>query len=63
MEYFLIYSAQIKNRGLDIGFDLYEPGHLLWLAAILIIAGLAASRYKKARPRSRSRVRKAFAVP
>ena len=62
MEYFLIYSAQIKNRGLDIGFDLYEPGHLLWLAAILIIAGLAASRYKKARPRSRSRVRKAFAV-
>ena len=39
---FFIYSEQIEERGLDIGFNLDSAGHLVWLAAILAAALIAS---------------------
>ena len=42
-KYFFINTLKIEEQGLDIGFDLYCPGHLIWLAviaaAMVIITG------------------------
>ena len=62
LEYFLIYSAQIKERGLDIGFDLYCAGHLIWLAAMLIVGILISNWYKKIDIDGQLKARKFFAV-
>ena len=35
--YFFTNEAAIEEAGLDIGFDLYSAGHLIWLAVILVI--------------------------
>lgn len=59
---FFIYSEQIEERGLDIGFNLYSAGHLVWLAAILAAALIASQLYKKATVRGRIKTKKVFAV-
>ena len=39
MSNFFIYEALIIEQQLDItGFELYSPGHLIWLAAIVIVS-------------------------
>ena len=59
---FFILEAQITEQQLDIGFDLYGTGHLIWLAAIIVAGVVISSGYKRLDGRRRMRVVKAFAV-
>ena len=61
-KYFFTNETVIEESGLDIGFDLYSMGHLLWLAAILAAGILLSNWYKKQDDRKRRKVRKIFAV-
>ena len=47
LEYFFINTLKIEERGLDIGFDLYCPGHLIWLVAIAAAAVVMTGYYMK----------------
>ena len=61
-EYFFLYTQQIKEQGLDIGFELYSVGHLIWLAAMLLVGIWLSNWYKKEDLERQSKVRKVFAV-
>ena len=61
-EYFFVYTKLIEERQLDIGFDLYSIGHLIWLAALLIAGILISNRYKREDSEKQVKIRKAFAV-
>lgn len=43
---FFTCEYQILEQGLDIGFHLYAPGHLIWLAAIAAAAFLFSASYR-----------------
>lgn len=45
-QYFFINKLEIKAQALDIGFDLYSAGHLIWLAVIFVAALLISNCYK-----------------
>ena len=62
LNYFFINSINIQEQGLDIGFELYCPGHLLWLAAIAAAAGAAAYYYRKMNSGQRLKTKRFFAV-
>lgn len=61
-EYFFTYSEQIKERGLDIGFDLYSPKHLMWLIAGLIMTVVIATFYRRCAAGTKQTVKKLFAL-
>ena len=46
-KYFFINTLKIEEQGLDIGFDLYCTGHLIWLAAIVAAAIFMARYYRR----------------
>ena len=62
MKYFFICEYQILEQGLDIGFKLYSPGHLIWLVALAVFISLFSQYYKKKNAEERCRIRKVFAV-
>ena len=62
MKYFFTCEYQILDQGLDIGFKLYSPGHLIWLAVLAVFIGLFSQYYKKKNTGERCRIRKIFAV-
>ena len=63
MSNFFIYEALIIEQQLDItGFELYSPGHLIWLAAIVIVSIIASIRYRRSSGRERDRTRRFFAL-
>ena len=45
LKYFFINTLKIEEQELDIGFDLYCPGHLIWLAAIAAATIILARYY------------------
>ena len=61
-EYFFIYTALIEEQQLDIGFDLYSAGHLIWLAATIIVGFLLSNWYKKKEPGIKLKIRKTLAI-
>ena len=62
MKYFFICEYQILEQGLELGFDLYSPGHLVWLAAIAAAAILFSTYYKRQNEKVRMRICRIFAV-
>lgn len=62
MKNFFICEYQILEQGLDIGFHLYAPGHLIWLAAIAAAVVWFSARYQKEDEIDRLRIRRIFAV-
>ena len=62
LEYFFINTLKIEERGLDIGFDLYCPGHLIWLVAIAAAAVVMTGYYMKQTEEQREKTRKFFAI-
>lgn len=62
LKYFFINTITIEEQGIDIGFDLYCLGHIIWLAAIAAAAGIAARYYCKMEPEQRMKTKKFFAV-
>lgn len=61
-EYFFIYTKLIEEQQLDIGFQLYSPGHLIWLGALLIMGIILSSWYKKQKQQLQLKTRKMMAV-
>ena len=59
---FFTCEYQILEQGLDIGFHLYAPGHLIWLAAIAAAAFLFSASYRIKDKNERARARKIFAA-
>ena len=62
MGHFFICEYQILEQGLEIGFSLYSPGHLIWLAAIAAATVLISNYYKRQGTDGRMRIRRIFAV-
>ena len=62
LKYFFIHTDLIEEQGLDIGFDLYGPGHLIWWAVVIIGIALWSGYYKKMTASSQDKARKFFAV-
>ena len=62
MKNFFICEYQILEQGLDIGFHLYAPGHLIWLAAIAAAVVWFSAHYQKEDEIDRLRIRRIFAV-
>lgn len=63
MEYFFYYKKIIEEKLLfDIGFELYCPKHLIWLAAIVMACVFFSNWYKKLPELNRSKTKKVFAV-
>ena len=60
LQYFFIHKDLIEERNLDIGFDLYEQGHIIWLLAIALISFIAGGLYK--RSSCKEKIRKFFAA-
>ena len=56
--YFFINEHAIEAQGLDIGFDLYSAGHLIWLGAILVVGILLSSWYKQQDDKKRDIVKR-----
>ena len=61
-KYFFINTLKIEEQGLDIGFDLYCPGHLLWIAAIAVAAVFITMYYIKQTKERKAGIRKIFAI-
>ena len=62
LKYFFINTLKIEEQGLDIGFDLYCPGHLIWLAAIAAATVILARYYIRQNEERRTGIKKFFAV-
>ena len=62
LKYFFINTLKIEEQGLDIGFNLYCPGHLLWLAVIAAATVFITGYYIKQTEERRTGIRKFFAV-
>ncbi len=60
-DYFWYYTEKVQEEGLDIGFDLYSKGHLIWLLCLAVAAILVIAFYLRANDKKRARTRKAFA--
>ncbi len=45
-QYFFTNKLEIEAQGLEIGFSLYSAGHLIWLAALVVLAVLISNYYK-----------------
>lgn len=61
-KYFFINTLKIEEQGLDIGFDLYCTGHLIWLAAIVAAAIFMARYYRRQKEEKKAGIKKFFAV-
>lgn len=46
LQFFFTNKIEIEEQALDIGFDLYSIGHLIWLAVIVAAAVLISNYYK-----------------
>lgn len=62
LRYFFINTLRIGEQGLDIGFDLYCPGHLIWLGAIAAAVIIMARYYIRQDKDRRASIQKFFAV-
>lgn len=62
LKYFFTNEATLAEAGLDIGFELYSIGHLLWLAGILAAGIWLSGWYRKQGEGRRKRIRKVFAA-
>lgn len=61
-DYFFLHEYTIEERQLDIGFELYGTGHLIWLAAIIAAIIIVSSRYKRQSADMQGRIKKFFAI-
>ncbi len=58
MEYFWMHRDQIYERGLSVGYKVFSPGHLLWLAAIVLLCILSGRCYLRRDERGKDAMRK-----
>ena len=59
---FWIHRDQIYANGLDLGFSVFSPGHIVWLLAIAVMSVIVGSIYVKAGESGRSNIRKGIGL-
>ena len=59
---FWIHRDQIYAKGLDLGFSVFSPGHLLWLFGIAAFCFLLGKIYAGSGEKRRSNIRKLIGV-
>ncbi|MBQ6868063.1 MAG: YwaF family protein [Clostridia bacterium] len=62
MKYFFINEHAIEAMGLDIGFEVWSTGHILWLVFIIAAGIFISSWYKIQSAERRRTVRRIFAL-
>ncbi len=60
-DHFFYYTEKVQEEGLNIGFDLYGRGHLIWLLCLASAAILLTALYLRANDRKRAKIRKVMA--
>ena len=58
MKTFWLHRDDIYSQGLSIGFKVFSPGHLIWLAVIALFCYLTGRYYRKLDSRGRDTMRK-----
>lgn len=61
VKFFFINKYYIEQEGLDIGFQLYDPAHLAWLALMALMITWITRMYCRRDERGRDRMRKVIA--
>ena len=59
---FWIHRDRIYEKGLDLGFKVFGPGHLIWLGAIAAAAWIVGRIYVKMSENGRSNLRKGIGL-
>ena len=59
MNTFWLHRDQIYEQGLSLGFRVFSPGHLLWLAALALFCFLTGRLYRSLDEKGRDNMRKA----
>ncbi len=60
-KYFWYYTEKVEEERLNIGFDLYSRGHLIWLLCLAVAAIIVIAFYVRAGERTREKTRKTIA--
>ena len=61
LDYFWYYTERVEEEGLNIGFDLYSKGHLIWLLVLAVAAIVLIVAYLRSGDRKREKIRKIIA--
>ena len=61
-QYFFWHNTDFVEVGVEKGFPLYSPGHIIWLIAIGLGCWIMSGLYKKAESGKRKKIRCFFAV-
>ncbi|MBR6473386.1 MAG: YwaF family protein [Firmicutes bacterium] len=58
---FWLYTEKAAAEHLNVGFDLYSKGHLIWLLAIAVFIGIMIPVYMKSSHKDKIKIRRIFA--
>lgn len=61
-EYFWLYTEKANEEQLNVGFDLYSRGHLIWLLAMAAAAIILITVYSRSSHQKQAKIRKVFAL-
>ncbi|MBR6955983.1 MAG: YwaF family protein, partial [Firmicutes bacterium] len=61
-ENFWVYTEQANAEHMDIGFELYSKGHLIWLLVLAVASLIMVPAYLRSSEHKQSKIRKIFAM-
>jgi hypothetical integral membrane protein (TIGR02206 family) len=61
-KYFFTHSDILEAQQLDLGFQLYGIGHIIWLVAIVVFASMFSTYYKNQNETKQRNIKKFFAL-
>ena len=61
-EHFFLYTEKAIAENLDVGFELYSRGHLIWLLILAVAALIVVPVYIKSSPKKQAGIKKIFAL-
>ena len=59
---FWVYTEQAVSEHMNIGFELYSRGHLIWLLALAVATIIMVPAYLRSSERKKAKIRKIFAL-
>lgn len=61
-DYFWLYTEQAVSEHLNVGFELYSRGHLIWLLALAVGALISVPAYVRGSKSRQAKMKKIFAL-
>ena len=61
-ENFWVYTEQVFSEHMDIGFEPFSKGHLIWLSVLAIAMLAVVAVYKRSSDKTQAGIRKAFGL-